>query len=301
MVQPLSQYVIDNAQRAVKGDLHQFMLKHPKVCVEPKIDGTRVFLFSTEGKILLATKHNGVYSSADYPDLFKDLKVKDNTIVDGELVRKSQTLYVFDVLFYEGKDVRRWKLGDRQSHIHMAIEMTEHVPPLSRFIATYEDNVRKEFERAVEKGHEGIMVKDEESRYGSPNSWLKMKNFDTVDCFVVAFKETDATKERGEIWSYSISVYDQNGNISPLGDVSSCIASVDRSQIKIGTVLEVRHQPTEGFKALRHPTIMRIRDDKTPQECSIDQLFGDEDTETTLHDNSLSSLHVRRRIESYGN
>ena len=277
MVNPLSRYVSENAQKAVKGDLHQFLLKHEKVAVEPKIDGIRVFLFSSEGKLLLGTKHNGVYSASDYPQLFSELSVKDNTILDGELVRKSQILYLFDVLFFEGRDIRRQKLANRLWTLSTAIKFTDHVRlnPCYFTSSSYENGIKQEFERKVQEGYEGLVVKDANARYGSPNSWLKLKKFDTIDCFVMAFKETDATKERGEIWSYSVGVYDLQSKMVPIGDVSSCVASVDRAKIKVGSVLEVSHQPTEGFSRLRHPTILRVRSDKIPQECSIDQLFGE--------------------------
>jgi hypothetical protein len=54
--------------------------------------------------------------------------------------------------------------------------------------------------------------------------------------------------------------------------VYSAISGVDVSQISVGTVLEVRHQPSAGFRALRHPVIMKIRADKIPEECLFDQL-----------------------------
>jgi ATP-dependent DNA ligase len=58
-----------------------------------------------------------------------------------------------------------------------------------------------------------------------------------------------------------------------LGDVGSMVERVDPRQVKKWSVIEVRFQELTKDKKLRAPFIVRIRHDKTPEECLYSQ-FG---------------------------
>jgi len=57
-----------------------------------------------------------------------------------------------------------------------------------------------------------------------------------------------------------------------LGNVGSMVERVDPRKVKKGTVIEVRFQEVTRDKKLRAPFILRIRHDKTPDECLSSQL-----------------------------
>jgi len=124
----------------------------------------------------------------------------------------------------------------------------------------------------VKEGRVGIMVKNPHSTYGQPGSWLKLKRFDTVDVFVTGIVETKEFRSTGTPRSWSVAVYDDSGQVVELGNVGSTVERVDPRKVKKGSVVEVRFQEVTRDRKLRAPFILRIRHDKTPEECTLDQL-----------------------------
>ncbi|MBI3023372.1 MAG: hypothetical protein HYY68_06545, partial [Thaumarchaeota archaeon] len=124
----------------------------------------------------------------------------------------------------------------------------------------------------VQKGGEGIIVKNPHSSYGQTNSWLKLKRFDTIDCFITDFQETQEMKRTGVARSWSVGVYDDKSQLVNLGNVGSTVERVDPRQVKRGSVVEVRFQEVTRDRKLRAPFILRVRHDKTPEDCLLSQL-----------------------------
>jgi len=58
-----------------------------------------------------------------------------------------------------------------------------------------------------------------------------------------------------------------------LGKVGSFVEKVDPRQVKKGTVVELRFQEVTDDLKLRAPFILRIRHDKTPEECLSSQII----------------------------
>ncbi len=138
-------------------------------------------------------------------------------------------------------------------------------------LARTEEKIMALRDGTVKKGREGVVVKNPQSTYGQPNSWLKLKRFDTIDCFVTGFVETTEMKRTGVARSWSVAVYD-DGRVVDIGNVGSTVEGVDPRHIKKGTVVEVRFQEVTRDRKLRAPFVLRIRHDKTPDECKSDQL-----------------------------
>ena len=65
----------------------------------------------------------------------------------------------------------------------------------------------------IRAGAEGIICKNPTSRYGDTNSWLKLKRFDTIDCFVIDFEDTPDFKRTGVPRSWFIGLYDDAGQV----------------------------------------------------------------------------------------
>jgi ATP-dependent DNA ligase len=72
--------------------------------------------------------------------------------------------------------------------------------------------------------------------------------------------------------SWSVAVYDDERRLVELGNVGSTVESVDPRKVKKGSVLEVRFQEVTRDRKLRAPFILRVRHDKTPEECLLSQL-----------------------------
>jgi DNA ligase-1 len=178
------------------------------------------------------------------------------------------------------------------------------------------------FDAARERGNEGLMVKDPDSGY-SPGrrgyGWLKLKRpLATLDCLVVGV-EVGHGKRHGVLSDYTFAVLDDRpegeGKLVTIGKAYSGLTDAELAEMtawfKEHTVREYGRyrlvEPTivvevafdvimrstrhnSGF-ALRFPRIVRIRDDKPPEE--IDRLS----TVQALHDR-LAGAGVEYRIEA---
>jgi len=272
----LPTYVQENYSKAVKLELGKWLSKNPlPSIVEAKYDGIRVFLFKSGDKLVLSSKHGGIYTPKSTPQVFSRvpefLHAPNRMILDGEYVaREAKGLFLFDVLQVDNRDIRPRPLTERKKILHEILK--ESGLEVEYTLARTSEKIVALRDEAVKDGREGVMVKNPQSSYGQPGSWLKLKKFDTVDVFVMRIVETKEMRSTGIPRSWSIGVYDDNGQIVELGNVGSMVERVDPRKVKKGTVIEVRFQEVTREKKLRAPFILRIRHDKTPDECLSSQL-----------------------------
>ena len=270
----LPNYVLENYSRAVKADLGTWLMGNPlpSIC-EPKLDGIRVFLFKSGDKLVVSSKHAGIYTPRGNPKVFT--KVTEFThaphraILDGEYV-KDVGLFLFDILQVDDRDVRTLILDERKKVLHEILKGSELEVTFIRARTAKEILAFKE--EVISKGGEGLVVKNPASTYGQTNSWLKMKRYDTIDCFVIDYEETQEMRRTGVPRSWYVGVYDDNGNRVNLGKVGSFVEKVDPRRVLLGAVVEVRFQEITNDLKLRAPFILRLRHDKTPRECLLSQV-----------------------------
>lgn len=276
MSEELPTYVQENYSKAVKQELGTWLAKNPLPALcEPKIDGIRVFLFKSGEKLVLSSKHGGIYTPKSTPQVFSRvpefLHAPNRMILDGEYVaREAKGLFLFDVLQVDNRDVREKPLMERKKILREILKGTELEVPYSS--ARTVEKIMELRDATVKEGREGIMVKNPQSTYGQPSSWLKLKRFDTVDVFVTGIVETKEFRSTGTPRSWAVAVYDDSGKMVELGNVGSTVERVDPRKVKKGTVVEVRFQEVTRDRKLRAPFILRIRHDKTPDECLLSQL-----------------------------
>jgi bifunctional non-homologous end joining protein LigD len=276
MSEELPTYVQENYSKAVKQELGTWLSKNPlPSLVERKFDGIRVFLFKSGEKLVLSSKHGGIYTPKSTPQVFSRVPefthAPNRMILDGEYVaREAKGLFLFDILQVDNRDVRSKPLLERKKILKEILKGTGLEVPY--ILARSVDRITELKDAAVKEGSEGIMVKNPQSSYGQPNSWLKLKRFDTVDVFVTGIVETKEMKSTGIPRSWSVAVYDDNGQVVELGNVGSTVERVDPRKVKNGSVIEVRFQEITRDRKLRAPFILRIRHDKTPDECRLDQI-----------------------------
>jgi ATP-dependent DNA ligase len=270
----LQNYVLENYSKVVKTDLSTWLLQNPlpSIC-EPKLDGIRVFLFKSGDKLVISSKHGEIFTPKGSPKVFATVPefvhAPHRMILDGEYV-SDRGLFLFDVLQIDDRAVKLLTLDQRKKVLREILEGTNLEVPYTRTRSVEEVfSLKKEL---IREGGEGIIVKNPASTYGQTNAWLKLKRYDTVDCFVVDYEETPDMKRTGVPRSWFVGVYDENGGRVNLGKVGGFVEKVDPRRVTIGSVIEVRfHEVTEEMK-LREPFIVRIRHDKTPSECLLSQL-----------------------------
>jgi len=276
MSDELPTYVQENYSKAVKQDLGTWLNKNPLPALcEPKYDGIRVFLFKSGDKIVLSSKHGGIYTPKGTPQVFSRVPefthAPNRMILDGEYVAKeAKGLFLFDVIQVDNRDLKPKPLLERKKVLREILKGTGL--EVEYTLAKTVERVNELMDEKVKEGREGIVVKNPNSFYAQPNSWLKLKKFDTVDCFVTGFVETQEMKRSGVPRSWSVGVYDDGGRVVEIGNVGSTLEKVDPRNVKKGSVIEVRFQEVTRDKKLRAPYIVRIRHDKTPEECLYSQL-----------------------------
>jgi len=270
----LPEYVSEHYAHAVSVPLADWLLKNPLPClVEPKIDGVRVFLFKSGDKLVLSSKHGAVYTPKSSPKVFATvpefLHAPHRMILDGEYV-STKGLFLFDVLQVDDRDLRPLVLQERKKVLREILEGTGLEVPFK--LAKSVEQILALKDRFIKEGNEGLVAKNPLSTYGEPNSWLKMKRYDTIDVFVMDYEKTQDMKRTGIPRSWFVGVYDEEGRQIPLCKVGAFVEKVDPRQVKKGTVVEVRYQEVTDDTKLRGSFILRVRHDKVPRECLLSQI-----------------------------
>ena len=121
----------------------------------------------------------------------------------------------------------------------------------------------KLFEALSKAGWEGVMAKRKGSIYRPgkrSRDWLKVVVYKHIEVVVMEF-----WPQKG---SALLGLY-QGDNLKPIGRV---FLGSKINLVKTLQVVEIRFREFTGG-ALRHPTVVRFRDDKNPKECTYDQLL----------------------------
>jgi ATP-dependent DNA ligase len=268
-------YVQDNCARAVKMDIEKYVRLNPCVewFVEKKYDGERRFIWVKEGKIKAATRHNGLYEEGEATkELFAPLRELPDGLYDSEYV-EGDGWHIFDVLEFKGEDVRARSYGMRKQLLEGAVKNVLLVP--AKAVKTVEE-IKAEFEAALKRGDEGVIVKNPWAAYKQLNAWLKLKRKAEIDVVVAGIVETEGLRKNGKVGSFYGAMVDDDGYWRMIGKIGGSREQENEEIVRRlnngeEVVVEVTFQEvTKNFK-LRHPSIVRLRDDKPASQCG----FGD--------------------------
>jgi len=172
---------------------------------EKKFDGIRCLIFSKNKKIKMMSR-NKIELNTAYPHISNALENFKNSdfIIDGEIVyqagklnsfsslqklEKSQSkkirLFVFDILFLNGFDLRALPLIQRKELLKKAFNFNKTVS----FTAFKKADGITYFKKIVSQGFEGIMAKKANSKYLSKRGrdWLKIKNVNKQEFVICGY------------------------------------------------------------------------------------------------------------------
>jgi bifunctional non-homologous end joining protein LigD len=218
------------------------------------------------------------------------------------LVRKSPVAFmVFDLIYLDGASLIGEPLERRRQLLEDIVVPDDKIQVSP--IIFGEGTVL--YQAAVDQGLEGIVAKRLDSPYEpgkrSPG-WLKIKTVLDLDAVVVGWTEGSGSRD-GTLGSLVLALYDGEGNLKHVGNVGtgfnreSLADAVDRLGKMTGSenpfgaavlksipelrkahwvapklvaTLEYRELTNAG--RLRAPAFKGFREDKAPEDCTIDQL-----------------------------
>lgn len=193
---------------------------------EIKWDGYRAIAEGKKGKIRLYSRNNQDFNEK-FSEVVDAMKHFEHDIVlDGELVvldengkssfqllqdyRRSKrgdlNYYIFDILYYDGFDLRSVPLIERKKILQEVLQESD----ILRFSDHIEEHGVKLYAIAKRKGYEGIIAKRKKSSYVSTRStdWLKIKNIQTQEAVICGF--TQPRGKREAFGALILGVYDNN-------------------------------------------------------------------------------------------
>ncbi len=289
---------------------------------ELKYDGYRV-LGAREGGEPRLRYRRGSDATATYPEVARALKLLPfgDLLLDGEIVvldeqgrpsfqllqmRSQQrrkvdvergaleapaTFCVFDLLAFEGRDLRSLPLVERKRLLQTALP---RAGPL-RFVEHIVGEGEAFYEEVVRLGLEGAMAKRAASPYvaGRSTEWRKLRRLHFEDFVVVGLSEPRGG--RTGFGALQLAAYDGDalvycGRVGSgfderlLQELSAelardrretppCTGPIlrERGQIWVEPrlVVEVRHHSWTQEGLLRQPVFLRLRDDKLPIDCRM--------------------------------
>jgi len=205
-------------------------------------------------------------------------------------------LMVFDVLFIEDESLKALPFRERQKRLEQLVpDSLKHVDVVE--VVTKPEDQKKYYKSLMKKGAEGAMLKEVKAPYregARSYDWLKIKEFKSDEAVVIG-----VTKGEGErsptFGSLILAKRDpRTGEWIHVGNTSGFTTvegkkllarlramKTDREYDYTGSneplfftdpkiVVEVRYFQISENNKYRHPDFTRVRDDKEPDEVTLD-------------------------------
>lgn len=287
---------------------------------ETKFDGYRALAQIKDKKATLISR-NGIAFNDKYPEIAEALNgISQNMILDGEIViedkqgqshfqwlqnhdenpkRGKLRFYVFDILYFQGYDLRELELLQRKKILkailpkHKDIIYSEHI----------QENGIKAFQTAQKNGGEGVIAKKANSKYHidkRSKDWLKIKTVKQQEMVIGGF--TNPQGERKGIGALLCGYY-KDGEFHYSGKVGTGFSEkvleelrnkLDKLERKTspfvkppklaGThwvspklVAQLKFSEFTETGSMRHPVFLGLREDKKPEDVKLEKPEVDTD------------------------
>jgi bifunctional non-homologous end joining protein LigD len=285
----------------------------PDWVFESKWDGFRM-VASIEGGSVTLYSRNGKLLSDSYRPVAQALqRIGRDAVVDGELValdahgvsrfqllqnalrNEARLRYcLFDLMFLQGKDLRRLPLVDRKARLQTLLPKDD----LLSFSAHRPEHGRRCFAEAQRQGLEGLMAKRAASSYRSgarSTDWLKIKTARRQEVAIVGFTAPRGTRphfgalvlavREGNAWRYvghvgtgfSHAALERiYGLMRPLRTAASPFRVRVKDEaattwVEPKLVAEVKFTEWTAAGEMRHPVFLGLRTDKRPEDVVREQ------------------------------
>jgi len=312
---------------------------NPDWIYEIKWDGYRVVSYMNKGRVEMRSRNN--LSFNEKFKVIEDALIQWNVkaVVDGEIVALDEegnanfqqlqnvlkhrenahlVYYVFDILWYDGRDLTRLTLLERK-------EILKSIFPADDDRLRYSDHIVEKgkafLASAVKHGLEGIMAKKADSTYeigGRSGSWLKMKNNQRMEAIIGGFTlPRRSRKFFGAIIlgkyvgkklvyiGHSGSGFDDNDlrelsrRFKPLITDKCPFETVPHTNqpatwLRPELVCEVKFSEWTKDKILRHPIFVGMRDDKKASNEKNEKMVKVDEKTMKVGRQELTLTHLNK-------
>lgn len=274
---------------------------------ETKWDGYRAIAEIESGSVRLYSRHGIDFSKRYAPIAGALKKIRHTCVLDGEIIAlkdgrpdfhalqdyehvPSPLQYaVFDLLYFDGEDLRQKPLSERKKRLREILPHDAHL----LFSEHAENHGKKFFDLMRAHGLEGMVAKDPKSPYREGvrgGDWLKVKNLNTQEAVIIGF-----TKPRGSrkhLGALVLGAY-ENGRLRYIGhsgggftdrelaELHATLSKTVRNTAPLKERVPINSPITwvnpkyviesafsewtpEGY--MRHPVYAGLRIDKKPEE-----------------------------------
>jgi len=232
---------------------------------------------------------------ADFQTLQERSKLTSQRDIEYMTQKSPVTYVVFDILEKDGKPLINLPLIERKNILKETLKEGKHVA-LSMFV---EDEGEIYYQAALEKGVEGIMAKKKDRPYipgVRSEDWLKIKKLLSCDCVIFGYTKGEGTRQE-TFGALALGLYDKDrpvyvGKVGTgfsesilkhLMELFGGLVADERTLegvevhakvtwLKPELVCEVVYQTVTRDGRLRMPRFRFLRPDKTPSECTLDQI-----------------------------
>lgn len=241
---------------------------------EVKWDGYRAVAFINKGEVEMKSRNDKSFNQKFYPVYDELKKLNLNAVLDGEVVVvgtdgkanfgalqnwRSESdgdlvFYVFDILWYEGKDLKSLPLTTRKEILNNVLKGNETVMNSEVF----ETSGIEFLEAARKMDLEGIMAKRKDSRYQIKNrtkDWLKIKANKRQEVVIGGYTLNDDSKKKFS--SLLVGVY-AGKKLIYTGKVGTGFNAIDqREMMDLFTPLVTKKLPFETEPDINKPSRFR--------------------------------------------
>ncbi len=231
---------------------------------------------------------------ADFQALQERGKAVKESEIQSQAIRQPVQYVVFDILEKGGKPILDLPLLERKRLLKDSIREGEHVV-LSDFV---EEKGEEYYNAALERGIEGVMAKRKDSTYQQnlrTGDWLKIKKLRSCDCVIFGYTKGTGARAKN-LGALILGLYDGKKPVfvgkvgtgftekmlqelikefKPLETENKPFETGLHEEItwlKPKFVAEVYYQVVTNDRRLRMPRFRGLRKDKSPTECTLQQL-----------------------------